>query len=75
MSRRAGNVPLGGPAYLTPAPSTAPPPNEGAFGRFLRTEIFSPEKLPGNIAVAVSVTMFTAGITAVRLWGDLMVPP
>ncbi|KAF5384029.1 hypothetical protein D9757_006946 [Collybiopsis confluens] len=36
-------------------------PNESAFSRFLREEIFAPAKLPGNISVAVGVGMFKGG--------------
>ena len=42
--------------------------------RFLRTEVFSPEKLPGNISVATAVGFFVGGVIAVRTWGDLLVP-
>lgn len=44
------------------------------FFRFLRTEIFAPEKLPGNISIASAVGLFVGGIIAIRTWGDLMVP-
>ena len=44
------------------------------FTRFLRTEVFSPEKLPGNISVATAIGLFVGGIVAVRTWGDLLVP-
>jgi len=44
------------------------------FSRFLRTEIFAPEKLPGNISIASAVGLFVGGIIAIRTWGDLMVP-
>ena len=44
------------------------------FSRFLRTEVFSPEKLPGNISVATAVGFFVGGVIAVRTWGDLLVP-
>ncbi|KIK71509.1 hypothetical protein GYMLUDRAFT_33699 [Collybiopsis luxurians FD-317 M1] len=49
-------------------------PNESAFSRFLREQIFAPEKLPGNISVAVGIGMFVGGIAAVRTWGDILIP-
>lgn len=42
--------------------------------RFLRTEVFAPEKLPGNISIASAVGVFAAGIVVFRTWGDLLVP-
>ncbi|EIN13099.1 hypothetical protein PUNSTDRAFT_109449 [Punctularia strigosozonata HHB-11173 SS5] len=49
-------------------------PNEGAFSRFMRQEIWSPEKLPGNINILTGVLVFFGGIAAVRTWGELMIP-
>ncbi|KAF5309775.1 hypothetical protein D9611_013604 [Ephemerocybe angulata] len=49
-------------------------PNESAFSRFLRTEVFAPEKLPGNLSIATGVAVFLGGIAAVRTWGELLVP-
>ncbi|KAF8642474.1 hypothetical protein AX16_009475 [Volvariella volvacea WC 439] len=48
-------------------------PDESAFSRFLRTEVWAPEKLPGNISIVTAVGVFAAGIFAVRTWGDLMI--
>ncbi|TEB22426.1 hypothetical protein FA13DRAFT_1641528 [Coprinellus micaceus] len=48
--------------------------DEGAFGRFLRTEVFAPEKLPGNLSIATGFALFFGGIAAVRTWGELLVP-
>jgi hypothetical protein len=42
--------------------------------RFLRTEVWAPEKLPGNINVLTGITLFLGGIAAVRTWGELMIP-
>ena len=65
-------------------------PNESAFSRyvastsvdchssetrrFLRTEVFAPEKLPGNISIASALGVFFGGIVVIRTWGDLLVP-
>lgn len=43
--------------------------------RFLRTEIYAPDKLPGNLSILTGVAIFAAGIAAVRTWGELMLPP
>ncbi|KAJ4470877.1 hypothetical protein J3R30DRAFT_3300206 [Lentinula aciculospora] len=48
--------------------------NESAFSRFLRDEVFAPEKLPGNISMVTGVGMFVGGILAVRSWGELLIP-
>jgi len=71
MSRRA-------PAYMQP-PVSAPrqalhDPNESGFSRFLREEIWAPEKLPGNVNILVSLTLFLGGIAATRTWGELLIP-
>ncbi|KAF8815914.1 hypothetical protein BYT27DRAFT_7078644 [Phlegmacium glaucopus] len=74
MARRS--APPTHPSYL-PHPQHAPrlnDPNESTFSKFLRTEVFAPEKLPGNISVATAVSLFIGGIIAVRTWGDLLVP-
>lgn len=42
--------------------------------RFLRTEVFAPEKLPGNLSILTGATLFFGGIAALRTWGELMVP-
>ncbi|KAF8996146.1 hypothetical protein BDQ17DRAFT_1250102 [Cyathus striatus] len=76
MARRS--APTSQPAYLPhpskPSRQAVENPNESAFSRFLRTEVFSPEKLPGNINVVTAVTLFVGGIAAVRTWGELMIP-
>ncbi|KAF8154904.1 hypothetical protein B0H34DRAFT_542783 [Crassisporium funariophilum] len=75
MARRA--APSAQPSYL-PHPQHnqrgLADPNESAFSRFLRTEVFAPEKMPGNISVATALSLFVGGIVAVRTWGDLMIP-
>ncbi|KAI0074818.1 hypothetical protein K474DRAFT_1665017 [Panus rudis PR-1116 ss-1] len=77
MSRRAAPPPSSG-ASLFGAPP--PPqrrlndPNESAFSRFVREEIFAPEKLAGNINIATGVAVFLGGIFAMRTWGDLLIP-
>ncbi|KAF9563506.1 hypothetical protein CPC08DRAFT_661869 [Agrocybe pediades] len=65
------------PAYLPHQPHDPRglvDPNESAFSRFLRTDVFAPEKLPGNISIASAVGVFAAGIFVFRTWGDLLVP-
>ncbi|KAF7796074.1 hypothetical protein EIP86_007245 [Pleurotus ostreatoroseus] len=75
MARRAA-PPGAGPAFYSGAPHRAylPDPDESTFSRFMREEIFSPEKLPGNIGIVTGVAMFFGGIVAIRTWGDLMIP-
>ncbi|KAK7033647.1 hypothetical protein VNI00_012647 [Paramarasmius palmivorus] len=77
MARRSA-PPGSGPAYVPKNPALARrqlvDPDESAFSRFLREEIYAPEKLPGNISIVTGVGMFFAGILAVRTWGDLLIP-
>lgn len=76
MARRAA-PPGSGPAYYNPAALSRGPhvdPNESAFSRFLREQIFSPEKLPGNISIATGLGVFFGGIFIMRRYGQLMVP-
>jgi hypothetical protein len=66
---------MSGPGAPTPISRPAlHDPNETAFSRFMREEIWSPEKLPGNVNIAVSLTLFFGGIAAIRSWGDLLIP-
>lgn len=58
------------PSYI----QSRPDPNEGAFSRFLRTEVWAPEKRAGNISLLVGVGMFVGGIVGVRTFGDALVP-
>jgi hypothetical protein len=45
------------------------------FGiRFLREQIYAPDKIQGNISLVTGLGMFLAGIVVVRTWGDLMIP-
>ncbi|KAF5309476.1 hypothetical protein D9619_012361 [Psilocybe cf. subviscida] len=71
MARRS--APSAQPAYLS-AGRTLEDPNESAFSKFLRTEVYAPEKLPGNISVATAVGLFLGGIVAIRTWGEIIVP-
>ena len=77
MARRAA-PPHSGPAYYTPAQlARSGPlvdPNESAWSRFLRTQIFAPDKLPGNANIVAGVGLFVGGIVVVRRWGELFVP-
>ncbi|TFK24598.1 hypothetical protein FA15DRAFT_669469 [Coprinopsis marcescibilis] len=75
MARRA--APSAEPAYLPHIPHQGRrlnDPNESAFSRFLRTEIYAPEKLPGNFSILTGAAVFFGGIVALRTWGELMVP-
>ncbi|TFL00365.1 hypothetical protein BDV98DRAFT_509103 [Pterulicium gracile] len=77
MSRRAapassGFLPSSGPSARRVGPASTA--NESFITRFFREEIFAPEKIPGNLSVAVAVTMFVGGVSAVRTWGEMMVP-
>ncbi|KAI5886391.1 uncharacterized protein SCHCODRAFT_02591568 [Schizophyllum commune H4-8] len=38
------------------------------------TQITSPEKIAGNLSILTGVTVFLAGIFAVRTWGENMIP-
>ncbi|KAF8629786.1 hypothetical protein AX17_005565 [Amanita inopinata Kibby_2008] len=74
MARRS--APSAQPTYL-PHPHQkrlSEDPNGSGFSRFLRTEIYAPEKMAGNLSILTGVAMFAAGIAAVRTWGELMVP-
>jgi hypothetical protein len=81
MARRAA-PPNSGPAYYTPAQlarSGGPngalvDPNESAWSRFLRTQVFAPDKLPGNVNIVAGVGLFVGGIFIVRRWGEMFVP-
>ncbi|KAI0059775.1 hypothetical protein BV25DRAFT_1022569 [Artomyces pyxidatus] len=75
MARRAA-PPHSGPSYYTPAQLSGrgAPVDESAFSRFLRVQIFAPDKLPGNVNIVVGVGMFLGGIAVVRRWGELLVP-
>ncbi|PBK63461.1 hypothetical protein ARMSODRAFT_979866 [Armillaria solidipes] len=76
MARRSA-PPNSGPAYIPKNQHVQRraihDPNESAFTRFLREEIYAPEKLPGNISIVVGVSTFIGGILAVRTWGEYMV--
>ncbi|EPQ61313.1 hypothetical protein GLOTRDRAFT_54228 [Gloeophyllum trabeum ATCC 11539] len=79
MARRSA-PPGSGPAYMAPHGAVRiggrphHDPDESAFSRFMREQIFAPEKLPGNINIATAVSLFGFGIFAVRTWGDLLLP-
>ena len=38
------------------------------------SQITSPEKIAGNLSILTGVTVFLAGIFAVRTWGENMIP-
>ena len=76
MARRAA-PPGSGPAYYNPAllgHGHHHDSDESAFSRFLREQVFAPEKLPGNFNIATGLAVFVGGIFVMRRWGELMVP-
>ncbi|KAJ6494062.1 hypothetical protein DFH06DRAFT_525912 [Mycena polygramma] len=76
MARRSA-PPNSGPAYIPQGQSqrrTLADPSETAFSRFLREEIFAPEKIGGNLSLLTGIGMFAGFIVVVRKWGALMVP-
>ena len=82
MARR-GAPPHSGPAYYTPAQlaraggpgaGALVDPDESAWSRFVRTQIFAPDKLPGNVNIVAGVGLFLGGIFVVRRWGEMFVP-
>ncbi|KAF9266445.1 hypothetical protein L218DRAFT_896477 [Marasmius fiardii PR-910] len=79
MARRSA-PPGSGPAYvpknaaLHPSRRQIVDSDESAFSRFLREEIYAPEKLPGNISLLTGVGVFLGGVVVVRTWGDLLIP-
>jgi hypothetical protein len=42
--------------------------------RFINEQVLAPEKLAGNLSIVTGITVFAAGVAAVRTWGELMVP-
>lgn len=73
MARRA--PPPNAAMFGVPPPRrTLQDPNESAFSRFIREEVFAPEKFAGNISISVAVGVFAAGVLVARTWGDLLVP-
>lgn len=48
--------------------------NTSSFSRFMRDQVWAPEKLPGNISILTGVGVFIGGIVVVRTWGELMIP-
>ncbi|KAI5830488.1 hypothetical protein K523DRAFT_21335 [Schizophyllum commune Tattone D] len=86
MARRSA-PPNSGPAYIGRIPAAGGPADDGnAFTNFIREEgcgegrrtdnaqITSPEKIAGNLSILTGVTVFLAGIFAVRTWGENMIP-
>ena len=75
MARKAA-PPNSGPAYVSKTALRRPlaDPDESVFARFLRTEIFAPEKRQGNLSIVRGMALFAGAVTVARLWGDLMVP-
>ncbi|KAI0820601.1 hypothetical protein BC628DRAFT_1413005 [Trametes gibbosa] len=70
MSRRAPAVsPFG-----VPQRRAIHDPNETAFSRFMREQVWGPENLPGNISILTAATVFLGGIAVIRTWGELMIP-
>lgn len=72
MARR--NAPKGqqGPAYLTS--SSGGRTDETAWSRFLREQIYAPEKRAGNWSILTGVGLFTGAIVGVRVFGEALAP-
>jgi len=80
MARRSA-APNSGPAYYPRSAITGRPGIQdiddvetSAFSRFMHEEIWAPEKLPGNVAILTSVSVFAAGVFFVRTFGELIIP-
>ncbi|KAK7461784.1 hypothetical protein VKT23_008216 [Stygiomarasmius scandens] len=79
MARRSA-PPGSGPAYISKNQAALhgrgklPDPDESSFSRFMREEVWAPEKLPGNISFVTGIGLFAAGVFAVRNWGDMLIP-
>jgi hypothetical protein len=75
MARRSAPA-NSGPAYIPVHTQrrTISDPNESGLTRFMREQIWAPEKLAGNLNILTGVSMFIGGIIVVRTWGDLMIP-
>ena len=65
-----------GPAFIphNPQRRAIVDPNESAFSRFMREQIWAPDKKPGNLKILTAVGMFAGGIAVARAWGDLLIP-
>lgn len=80
MARRSA-APNSGPAYYSRAAVTGrqgiqdlDDVETSPISRFMNEEIWAPEKLPGNIAIVTSISVFAAGIFFVRNFGELIIP-
>ena len=51
-----------------------PTVTESSFSRFMREQVFAPDKIAGNLSILTAVSLFSGGIVAARLWGDLLIP-
>ncbi|QRW05874.1 hypothetical protein RhiLY_04873 [Ceratobasidium sp. AG-Ba] len=61
------------PAYLTQS-GPVHDPNEGAFARFMRTEVWAADKRAGNLSLLTGVGLFFGSIVVVRNFGELLIP-
>lgn len=78
MARRSA-PPNSGPAYYSRSAVThggidGIDGDQSAFSQFMNREIWALEKLPGNFAIVTSIVVFTAGVTAVRTFGEMLIP-
>ena len=71
---RCSAPPNSGPTYYSDARSAPVDSNESTFTAFLRSEIFAPEKIPGNLSIVTGVAVFLGGVAAIRTWGDMLIP-
>lgn len=61
------------PTYITHA-GPGDVLEEGAFAKFMRTEVWAPEKRTGNLSLLTGVGLFFGSIVLVRNFGDLLIP-
>jgi hypothetical protein len=47
--------------------------NESTFSRFLREQVWAPEKIQGNLNILTAVSLFAGGIAVARFWGDMLI--
>jgi hypothetical protein len=51
-----------------------PAASESSFSRFMREQVFAPDKIAGNLSILTAVSLFSGGIVVARVWGDLLIP-
>jgi hypothetical protein len=77
MARRAAAGPSYAPHPIHPRRAAVEDKDtkvETPYEKFMREEIWDPEKKAGNLNIVAGLGLFVGGIVAVRTWGDLMIP-